>query len=881
MASETPPSATEPRPLRVFLSYSHDSAEHMARVLAFALQLRRDGVDARLDQFEAFPPEGWPQWCARQILDARYVVLLCTETYRRRFLGYEPAGIGRGVKWEGGLVQRIIYNEEGNRRFIPALFARDDERFIPETVQGATRVFLDDFGPGDAGYAELVRLFTTGKVLPPLPAISPAPDAVRPDDASILTKEVSDEAGRILAKLDDIRAAQDAARLAHEGHETKSGKRQQVIVGGLAALLLAIVGGAIWHSHSQRQVVTEVHSAVGDLKRYVADPVNLRRRLEEKIEQSFHEKRAALVAANAPHTEVTDLVRWHDRARNQVAEAVAFIVTSVGDPKSTFLQQTALILEERGVDAALSFLDTALRAERQRYREERRQFAEKGRELAQGSLLKAQLHESRLEFEAAEQALREAIDDAPEWWKPHNQLGLVLYAQAQRKAAEAEFEAARELAMADPELTSVLGNLAQVYQDTNRLQEAETLMKQVLASDEQRNGPTHPSVAVCLGNLAMLYKDTNRLAEAEPLMKRALEIDEQNDGRERSTVAIDLNNLALLYHDMDRFAEAEPLMKRALKMDEQGLGADHPTVANRLRNLASLYRDTNRLAEAEPLLKRALAIDKQIYGPNHPAVSNGMKSLADLYQATNRLAEAEPLIERALKIDEQSFGSTHPEFALDLNILSGLYQATNRRAEAESLVKRALQINEQSYGPDDPKVAVSLNNLALLYKDTKRPAEAEPLMQRALKINERSYGSEHSKVAYGLNNLAALYLDMHRLVEAEPLMQRALKIDEQTYGPEHPDVGRDLNNLALLYQSTNRLAEAEPLMRRNLVIILKFTRTTGHPHPNLRAALGNYAELLKAMSRPPEEIMRQLAEAGRSAGFTAQEFAPLLQRPRE
>ena len=45
----------------VFISYSHDSPEHVDRVLAFANQLRRDGIDCTLDQYKESPPEGWPK----------------------------------------------------------------------------------------------------------------------------------------------------------------------------------------------------------------------------------------------------------------------------------------------------------------------------------------------------------------------------------------------------------------------------------------------------------------------------------------------------------------------------------------------------------------------------------------------------------------------------------------------------------------------------------------------------------------------------------------------------------------------------------------------------------------------------------------------------
>ena len=63
----------------------------------------------------------------------------------------------------------------------------------------------------------------------------------------------------------------------------------------------------------------------------------------------------------------------------------------------------------------------------------------------------------------------------------------------------------------------------------------------------------------CLNNL--LLQDTNRIGEAEPLMRRALEIDEATFGRQHPTVADSLNNLATLLQKTNRNEEAEPLMR--------------------------------------------------------------------------------------------------------------------------------------------------------------------------------------------------------------------------------------------------------------------------------------------------------------------------------
>ena len=63
-------------------------------------------------------------------------------------------------------------------------------------------------------------------------------------------------------------------------------------------------------------------------------------------------------------------------------------------------------------------------------------------------------------------------------------------------------------------------------------------MRRALAIDEKSFGPDHPNVAIRLNNLAQLLQDTDRLDEAEPLMRRALAIDEKSFGPDHPDVAI-------------------------------------------------------------------------------------------------------------------------------------------------------------------------------------------------------------------------------------------------------------------------------------------------------------------------------------------------------
>jgi tetratricopeptide (TPR) repeat protein len=47
-------------------------------------------------------------------------------------------------------------------------------------------------------------------------------------------------------------------------------------------------------------------------------------------------------------------------------------------------------------------------------------------------------------------------------------------------------------------------------------------------------GVDHPSTATCLNNLALIYDDQGKYDEAEPLYQRALAIDEKALGSERT-----------------------------------------------------------------------------------------------------------------------------------------------------------------------------------------------------------------------------------------------------------------------------------------------------------------------------------------------------------
>ncbi len=218
-------------------------------------------------------------------------------------------------------------------------------------------------------------------------------------------------------------------------------------------------------------------------------------------------------------------------------------------------------------------------------------------------------------------------------------------------------------AQSEAELKALNEQVVQLYQ-AGKYAEAIPLAERYAEAMNARRGPDSPEYATALNNLAQLLQATNRLAEAEPLMRRALAIDE-NEPRARAS--------------QRRHRPQQPGRAAAGHQPAgRGRAADAPRAGHRreeLRPRASRRRQRPQQPGAvapghqpagrgRAADRRALAIDEKSFGPEHPNVAIGLNNLAQLLQATNRLAEAEPLMRRALAIDEKSFGPEHPNVAI-------------------------------------------------------------------------------------------------------------------------------------------------------------------------------------------------------------------------
>ncbi|GAF85320.1 unnamed protein product, partial [marine sediment metagenome] len=133
----------------------------------------------------------------------------------------------------------------------------------------------------------------------------------------------------------------------------------------------------------------------------------------------------------------------------------------------------------------------------------------------------------------------------------------------------------------------IMGNLALLYQQQKRYEEAGQLYVKVLETQRRVLGEEDPGTLTAMYNLVSLYKDQERYEEAELLLVKTLE-DMRRGGEAYSLMRVPIDKLASLYKDQGRYEEAGQLYVKALETARRVLGEEDPqtlTIVTAISNL--------------------------------------------------------------------------------------------------------------------------------------------------------------------------------------------------------------------------------------------------------------------------------------------------------
>jgi hypothetical protein len=149
---------------KIFISYSHDSSEHKKWVLYLASQLRMNGVDVILDQWDLRPGDDLARFAEEGVRDSDRVLIICSEKY----VSKANLSLG-GVGYEKMILNSELVKSIGTNKFLPIIRNNTSEKVIPTFL--GPRIYID-FEP-DELFSEkleslLAELHNTAVIKPPL-----------------------------------------------------------------------------------------------------------------------------------------------------------------------------------------------------------------------------------------------------------------------------------------------------------------------------------------------------------------------------------------------------------------------------------------------------------------------------------------------------------------------------------------------------------------------------------------------------------------------------------------------------------------------------------------------------------------------------------------
>lgn len=125
-----------------------------------------------------------------------------------------------------------------------------------------------------------------------------------------------------------------------------------------------------------------------------------------------------------------------------------------------------------------------------------------------------------------------------------------------------------------------------------------------------------PDLITILNNLAKFYQDQGQYSKAESLYLDSLSLTNKDLKNKQLIRAYTLNDLANLYLEQGQYLKAEPFLTESLKIARQTLPNKHPLLARILGNQAMLYRVKKDLPQTLQFLEEGLDIEEENLGRN-------------------------------------------------------------------------------------------------------------------------------------------------------------------------------------------------------------------------------------------------------------------------
>jgi len=282
----------------------------------------------------------------------------------------------------------------------------------------------------------------------------------------------------------------------------------------------------------------------------------------------------------------------------------------------------------------------------------------------------------------------------------------------------------RILGRSHPSTVACISALATLYATATDIEKAIPLLRESLELNRQIHGPRSEEAISAANTLAMLLIDMNAFDEAEHLLEQAVKDAADVLGPENPYTLDTRSNLAWLYYMQRRLDEAIALNEEVLEVKARVLGETHPATMTTLSNLAIAYKDAGYLDKAEPLFRKELEIERSTLGEDHPNFLVTLTNFARFLAQEERFDEAIPLFEQSVASHEKNMPADFVGTGFTLAFYGGCLRDCKRFEESERRFLQARPIFEANFPPDHPTRARLILDIADLYDAWGKPDTA-------------------------------------------------------------------------------------------------------------------------------------------------------------
>jgi hypothetical protein len=737
------------------------------------------------------PEQGWPRWMMDHLDQAAFVLVICTETYYRRFRGHEEPGRGKGADWEGALITQEIYDAKSRTvKFVPVMLAPRQEGFIPEPLRGHTHYELTSEDRYQALYSFLMG--RAGVEPSPLGTVKPVPKRIvaplrfgsatappapsptmigvphrnpfftgREELLSHLHQQLQKEGIFALAQaaihgLGGIGKTQTAIEYAHRFGEHyrfvlwvvaeekaairaayASMARDLGLVGAEADQEAAVLAMKAWLSrHDGWLLIFDNADDPGLLRDYLPTV-----RTDGKVLLTSRASSFVKVGIKEPFKVET----------LGPEAAIKFLIERTGDDDQTAAGELARELGylPLALEQAAAYIETVgggCAGYLARYRRQGLALLKKGEpstdypktvETTWTLSFAAVKEESPASAELLNAAAFLVPDSIPIeiFTLGGSELGEVLAKALDGAAADS---LAFWEVLAPLERYSLVDRLPDDAFRLHRL--TQQVVKDSLWDEGRRDWAERMICGLSAAYPSGKFETWGGCERLQPHVRVASELIRVYK-LESAKVGWLLNQGGFYAWERGSFIEARLFMEQASEMCERILGSEHPNTLNSRSNLAAILKYQGDLAGARRLNEQILEILEHVQGAEHPDTLTSRNNLAETLRYQGDLARAGRLHKETLKSLERALGVEHPDTLLSKANLANVLYLLENLGGAKTLEEEVLEARERLLGSEHPDTSLAMWNLLLTVQRLGDTEAADQLISRLRWLLDRDEAS--------------------------------------------------------------------------------------------------------------------------------------------